>query len=139
MAFDWLAIFCPEYPELDVDLNLAARSMDFAEPCSPPHAVQSIALEDTGYTGSRDLDVVIARQVPNDVDGSQVLDLAQVKNLLDDLRQCSVVGFIRDWFLRTRAASPYFSNADFQRQKLARPTPMYRQVRPTCLRILNRR
>lgn len=32
MAFDWLAIFCPEYPELDVDLNLAARSMDFAEP-----------------------------------------------------------------------------------------------------------
>ena len=97
MAFDWLAIFCPEYPELDVDLNLAARSMDFAEPCSPPYAVQAIALEDTGYTGSRDLDVVIARQVSNDAHGSQAEALAQVKNLLDDLRQCLVPGGLGDW------------------------------------------
>ena len=70
--------------------------MDLAQPCISWEPAQAIAREDTGYAGSGDLDVVVARQVPNDAHGSQVEVLAPVKNPLDDHRQCLVRGVLRD-------------------------------------------
>ena len=71
--------------------------MDLAQPCISWEPAQAIAREDTGYAGSGDLDVVVARQVPNDAHGSQVEVLAPVKNLLDDFQQCLVPGGLGDW------------------------------------------
>ena len=103
IALDRLSVFSPEDQELDVNLDLVAWHLllvagcvDLAEPCSPRQAVQAIALEDTGYAGSRDLDVMVARQIPNDAHWPQVVGLAQVKNLFDDLWRCAVPGVLRD-------------------------------------------
>ena len=59
VAFDRLAIFPSKDQELDVDLDLMARSLllvtdgvDFTKPRSPRQPVQAIALEDAGYSGS---------------------------------------------------------------------------------------
>jgi len=122
IAFDRLPVFSPENQKFEIDLDLVARHLslvtggvDLAEPCSPREQVQAIALEDMGYAGARDLDVVVARQVPDDTHGSQVVGLAQVENFLAVLRRRSVLGFFWIGFFRTRAASPCFSSATFQR------------------------
>ena len=101
-----LSVFSPKNQKFDIDLDLVARHLllvtggvDLAEPCSPWEPAQAIALEDTGYVGSGDLGVVVARQVPDDTHGSQVVGLAQVMNLLDDLRRRSVPGVLWDRLL----------------------------------------
>ena len=106
VAFDRLPVFSTEDQELDVDLDLMPRHfllvtgrVDLAQPRPSWEPVQAIALEDTGCAGSGDLDVMVAGKIPDDAHGSQVVGLAQVKNLLDDLRQCSVLGVLRNWFL----------------------------------------
>ena len=57
-------------PEVAFDLLLVARGMDLAKLCPSWEPVQATALEDTGYAGSRDLDAVVARQVPYDARGA---------------------------------------------------------------------
>ena len=106
IAFDWLFVFSWEDQELDVNLDLVtwnlllvAGGVGLTEPCYPREPVLAIALEDTGYAGSGDLDVAVARQVPNDTHGSQMVGLAQAKNLLKDLRWCSVLWVLWDRIL----------------------------------------
>ncbi len=103
VTLDRLSVFFPEDQELDVNLDLMARhlllvagGMDLAEPRTSWEPVQAIALEDAGYAGSGDLDVVVARQIPNDAHWPQMVGLPQVKYLLDDLWRCAVPGVLRD-------------------------------------------
>ena len=45
------------------------------------------------------LDVMVARQVPDDAHGALVVGLPKVKHLLDDLGRCSAPGILRDRLL----------------------------------------
>jgi hypothetical protein len=78
------------------NLLLITSGVNLAQPCSPRQPVQAIALEDAGYAGSGDLDVVVARQIPNDAHRPQMVGLSQMKNLLDDLRRRSVLWVLGD-------------------------------------------
>jgi hypothetical protein len=98
IALDRFSVFSSEDQELEVKLDLVAWHLllvagcvDLAEPCSPQQPVQAIALEDTGYAGSRELDVMVARQIPNDALWPLMVGLPQVKYLLDDLWRCAVL------------------------------------------------
>ncbi len=102
IAFDWLPVFSSEDQELDVNLDLMARNLllvtgrvNLSEPRTPRQSVQAIALEDRGYAGSGDLDVMVAGKIPDDSHWPQVVGLAQVKNLFDDLWRCAVPGVLR--------------------------------------------
>jgi hypothetical protein len=110
IALDRLPVFSSEDQKLDVDLDLMAWNLllvtsgvNLAKPCSPRQPVQAIALEDTGYAGSGDLDVMVAGQIPDDVHRPQMVCLPQVKNLLDDFRRCSVLWVLWDWLLPNEA------------------------------------
>ena len=81
------------------NLLLITGGVDFTKPRSSWKLVQAIALEDTGYASSRDLDVMVTRQVPDDAHWPQVVGLAEVKHLLDDLRRRSVLRVLRDRLL----------------------------------------
>ena len=103
IAFDRLPVFPTENQELDVNLDLVARNLllvtgrvNLSEPRTPRQSVQAIALEDTGYAGSGDLDVMVAGKIPDDAHRPQVVGLAQVENLLDDLWRCAVPRVLRD-------------------------------------------
>lgn len=106
VTFDRLPVFSLKDQELDVNLDLVAGNLslvasgvDLAEPCPPRESVQAIPLENARDASSGDLDVVVACQIPDDAHGPQVVGLAQVKNLLDDLRRRSVPGVLRDRLL----------------------------------------
>jgi hypothetical protein len=47
-----------------------------------------VVLENAIDGGVRDLDAVIAGEIPDDADRAEMVVLAQVQNLLDDLRRC---------------------------------------------------
>jgi len=94
VALDRLAVLSPKDQELDVDLDLVAGDlllialgMDLANPGAARKPVQAVAPENAIYAGIGDLDVVIARQISDDPNGSQVVSPPQMKNLLDNLRR----------------------------------------------------
>ena len=76
VALDRLAVLSVKDQELDVDLDLVpgdllfiALSVDLATPRAARKPVQAIAPENAIDAGIRDLDVVMARQIPDDPDG----------------------------------------------------------------------
>ena len=99
MACDQPSIFPSTDQVLDVNLDLVTRNLflvagglDLAEPCSSSEPIQDTAIEDRGYAGSGDLDVMVAGQLPSNSYWPQVVGLAEVNQLLDDLGRCSVHG-----------------------------------------------
>jgi hypothetical protein len=73
------------------NLLLITGGVNLAQPRSPRQAVQAIALEDTRYACGRNLDVMVAGQVPNDAHRTQMVGLLLMKNLLDDLWRRAVL------------------------------------------------
>lgn len=73
------------------NLLLVAGGVDLAKPRSTRQPAQAIALEDTGYAGSGDLDGMVGGQIPDDAHRPQTVGLPQVKYLLDDLWRCAVL------------------------------------------------
>ena len=85
VALDRLAVFSLKDQKLHVDLDLVpgdllliALGMDLTNPRAARKPVQAIAPENAIDAGIRDLDVVIARQIPDDPDGSQVVSPPQM-------------------------------------------------------------
>ena len=85
IAFDRFAVLSLKDQELDVDLDLVpgdllliALGMDLTNPRAARKPVQAIAPENAIDAGIRDLDVVIARQIPDDPNGSQVVSPPQM-------------------------------------------------------------
>ena len=60
------------------DLLLIALGMDLTNPRAARKPVQAIAPENAIDAGIRDLDGVIARQIPDDPNGSQVVSPPQM-------------------------------------------------------------
>ena len=56
-----------------------------------------IAFKDTINTCARDLDAMVADEIPDDANRPEMVSLAQVQNLLDDSRWCSVGRVLGDW------------------------------------------
>lgn len=78
--------------ELDVYLDvvtwnllLISLGVKLSHACASGQSVEAVAPENAVDPSIRDLDVVIARQVPNDPNGPQVILAAQIQNLSDDL------------------------------------------------------
>src|SRR5580704_16487103 len=85
VALDRLAVLSVKDQELDVDLDLVpgdllfiALSVDLANPRAARKPVQAIAPENAIDADIRDLDGVIARQIPDDPDGSKVVSPPQM-------------------------------------------------------------
>jgi hypothetical protein len=85
VALDRLAVLSLKDQELDLDLDLVpgdrlliALSVDLANPRTARKPVQAVAPENAIDAGIRDLDVVIARQIPDDPDGSKVVSPPQM-------------------------------------------------------------
>src|SRR5260221_10105160 len=56
-----------------------------------------MAPEDAVNTGVRNLDAVVAGEIPNDADRPEVVGLPQMENLLGNFRRRLVGGFLRNW------------------------------------------
>jgi len=113
VALNLLAVPSLKDQELNVDLDLVARdlvlialSVDLTNPRASRKPVQAIAPENAIDAGIRDLDVVIARQIPDDPNGSQVVSPPQMKNLLDDLGGGAVGGVLRYGLTLHQASFP---------------------------------
>ena len=85
VALDRLAVFSLKDQKLHVDLDLVpgdllliALGMDLTNPRATRKPVQAIAPENAIDAGIRDLDGVIARQIPDDPNGSQVVSPPQM-------------------------------------------------------------
>jgi hypothetical protein len=57
---------------------LITLGVNFANPSTSRKPVQAVSLENAIDAGIRDLDVVIARQIPDDPDGPQVVSPPQM-------------------------------------------------------------
>ena len=82
-----------EYIHLDVmawHLFAVSFGMDLAHTGSTRKTVQAIAPEDSVDAGIRDLEAVIALQVPDDPDRPQMVLTPEVQNLFLDLGRCSI-------------------------------------------------
>lgn len=67
------------------NLLLISLGVKLSHACASGQSVEAVAPENAVDPSIRDLDVVIARQVPNDPNGPQVILAAQIQNLSDDL------------------------------------------------------
>ena len=104
VTLDWLVVFAIECQELYFDLDLVARnlflvsdSVDFAQPDAPWQRAYPITFADSINTCARDLDVMIAGEIPDHANRPEMASLAQIQNVLDNSRQCSI-----DWVLGNR-------------------------------------
>ena len=86
------ATFAFEDQELDVDLDMMARNLFLIPLCvNGPRSgfagktAQAVAPQNAIDTGVRDSDVVITPHVPNDANGTEMVLLSEVEDLLDDL------------------------------------------------------
>src|SRR5271169_2263018 len=89
---DGFAAFPLEGQELDVDLDLVARNLlfvafgvDFSDAGSTRKFAQSMPPENPIDPCIRDFDVVVAGEIPDDPDRTEMIGLPQMQNLLDDL------------------------------------------------------
>ena len=102
---DFLAALTSKGEELDVHLDVmtwhlfvVALGMDFADARSARQSADAVAPEDTRHTCVGDLNVVVARQIPDDPDRPEVVFAAQVKDLVDDLGRGLVGRVLGDRF-----------------------------------------
>ena len=98
-----LAAFPLKGQELDVYLDvvtwnllLISLGVKLSHACAPGQSIEAVAPENAVNPSIRDLDVVIARQVPDDPDRPQVILAAQIQNLLDDLVRRLIGGVLRN-------------------------------------------
>lgn len=73
------------------------------KPCSPRQPAQAIALEDTGYSGSGYLDVMVEGQTPDDAHRTQLVRLAEIEYIHDNLSRRAVLWVLSDRFLPKEA------------------------------------
>jgi hypothetical protein len=100
---DFLAALPNEGEELDVHLDMMAEHLlvialgaDLAHARSVRQAANAVAPEDTRHACVGDLNVVVARQIPDDPNRPEVVFAAQVKDLIDDLGRGLVGGVLGD-------------------------------------------
>lgn len=100
---DLLAVFPLKGQELDVYLDvvtwnllLISLCVKLSQACASGQSIEAVAPENAVDPSIRDLDVVIARQVPDDPDRPQVILAAQIQNLLDDLVRSLIGGVLRN-------------------------------------------
>ena len=93
VALDLLALFPFEDQEPDVDLDVMTRHLlivalgvHLSQSGPPRQAAQSMALEGAIDSCVGDFDGVIALQVPDDPDRSEMIRSSKMKDLLFDLR-----------------------------------------------------
>jgi len=98
-----LTIFTLECQELDIHLDVVPRPLflvplgvHFAHPRASGEPVEAIALQNAIDPGIRDFHVMVARQIPDNPDWSEVVFSAKIKDLLDDLRRCLICRVLRD-------------------------------------------
>jgi hypothetical protein len=106
-------VLSPEGQEFDIDLDLVAGNlmliagcMNLADTRSTRQVAQTIALEDAVDARIRDFDAMVACQIPNDADRSEVVSLTQMQHLFDDLRSCAVGRVLRPVLRLTNPSSP---------------------------------
>ena len=106
ITFDRFVIFVFECQELHIDLDLMAGNLflipdgvNFAQPRAAWQLAYPITREDTINTCARDLDVMVAGQIPNDANRPEMVSLAQMQNLLDNFWWCSVDWVLGNWLL----------------------------------------
>ena len=92
-----LATLTSEGQKPNVHLNMVARDLfgiafgvDLSEPRPPWQPVETMTSEDPVDAGVRDLDAVIALQVPDDPDGPQMVLTPAVQDLFLDVGRCSI-------------------------------------------------
>lgn len=90
---DLFAAFPYECQKLNVHLNvmpwhllLIALGVQFAHSCASGQTVKAVTLKDTVDAGVGDFDAVIARQIPDNPYGPEVILAPQIKHFLYDLR-----------------------------------------------------
>jgi hypothetical protein len=87
-----LAALADEGEELDVHLDVMARNLlvvtlgvDFTHAGSARQSADTVAAQNARNASVGDFDVVIAREIPDDPDGPEVIFATQVEDLLNDL------------------------------------------------------
>ena len=92
VALDLLPLFSSEDQELDIHLDMMARHLlvvalgvHLSQSGPPRQAVQSMTLEGAIDSCVGDFDGVIALQVPDDPDRSEMIRSSKMKDLLFDL------------------------------------------------------
>ena len=102
-APDLLAVIAPKRQELDVHLDVVARNLfvvafgvDLPHSGAARQPVDAIALEHPGDCCIRYLDVVIARQIPDDPYGAEVILAPEMENLLLDFDRRPIGMPLRD-------------------------------------------
>ena len=71
--------------------------MNLAQPGATRQPAEAIALEDAINAGTRDFDVVIAGEIPNNPNRSKMIGLAEMQSLFDHLRRRPVGRVLGDW------------------------------------------
>lgn len=78
------------------DLLVVALGVDFAHACSARQSANAIAAQNAGDASVGDLDVVVAREIPDDPDRPEMVFAAQIQNFLHDFGRCLVGRILRD-------------------------------------------
>lgn len=99
------ALFSLKGQKLKVHLNvmpwhllLIAFGVQLAHSCASEQPIKTIAFEDAVDPSIRNFDAMVARQIPNYPDRSQVIFAAQIQNFLDDLSWRLIGGIFRNRF-----------------------------------------
>lgn len=100
-----LTLLSNEGQELNVHLDMMTRDLfvvafgvDFTKARSARQPVQARAFEYPVYCCIGQFDAVIARQIPHDPFGAEVVFAPQIQNLLGDLGRCLVGRVFRNGF-----------------------------------------
>lgn len=97
VACDRHVVFAFECQKLHIKLNLMTRNLflvpygvNFAKASTVRRTTYPIAFEDAVDSSARDLDVMVAGQIPDNANWPQMVALPQMQDLLDDFLRCSV-------------------------------------------------